>query len=163
MPTAVALLAVTLACQTAQSSVPRAIESIPPDQFTAFPTIPVAMALRTPVPVATPRPTPKPTPRPVLHSHSIRGLASWYCKEGVSACHYAYPPGSMVAAACYRLRVALGDHWRGTYVTVLASSGKHVMVQLVDWCGSTSKLIDLYWEPMQRLGGTGVLSVKVSW
>jgi hypothetical protein len=91
----------------------------------------------------------------------IRGLASWYCKAGVSICHYAYPPGSMVAAACVGLRAAMGS-WRGKTVTVTAGS-KQVSVKLVDWCGSKSKILDLYWEPMRRLGGTGVLPVVVRW
>lgn len=94
---------------------------------------------------------------------SVRGLASWYCKAGVSVCHYRYPPGSMVAAACKKLRVAMGPGWRGRTVVVRASSGRQVTVKLVDWCGSATKTIDLYWEPMHRLGGTGVLRVKVSW
>lgn len=89
------------------------------------------------------------------------GLASWYCKAGISICHYAYPPGSMVAAACAKLRAVM-PKWRGRTVTVIAG-GRRVNVTLVDWCGSKAKLIDLYWEPMRRLGGTGVLKVKVVW
>lgn len=93
--------------------------------------------------------------------HAVRGSASWYCKAGVSVCHYKYPPGSMVAAACGKLRAAMGS-WRGKTVSV--SSGRRtVSVKLVDWCGSRSKLIDLYWEPMRRLGGSGVLPVTVRW
>jgi hypothetical protein len=105
-------------------------------------------------------------PRPVVvrpsTSHSIQGEASWYCKTGASPCHYLYGPGSMVAAACGRLRSAMGSHWRGKTVTV-RHGGRSVRVTLVDWCGNRSRLIDLYWEPMRRLGGTGVLDVKVSW
>jgi hypothetical protein len=93
---------------------------------------------------------------------SITGIASWYCKAGISVCHYAYPAGSMVAAACGKLRRAIGPDWRGNIVTV-KSGNRTVIVKLVDWCGSATKLIDLYWEPMRRLGGTGVLPVKVSW
>lgn len=81
----------------------------------------------------------------------------------MSICHYAYPPGSMVAAACYKLRASIGSNWRGRRVVVMASNGNRVVVTLVDWCGSRDKLIDLYWEPMRRLGGTGILRVKVSW
>jgi len=95
--------------------------------------------------------------------HSVRGRASWYCKAGVSVCHHSYPPGSMVAAACGKLRASIGTHWRGKVVTVTNASGKTISVKLVDWCGSTDKLIDLYWEPMRRLGGTGVLPVTVRW
>lgn len=112
----------------------------------------------------------KSTPRPkvatksvtISTSHSVFGVASWYCKAGVSICHHSYPPGSMVAAACGKLRRAMGSHWRGDIVRV-QSGGRSVTVKLVDWCGSTTKLIDLYWEPMRRLGGTGTLPVKVSW
>jgi len=76
----------------------------------------------------------------------------------------------MVAAACGKLRVAMGPRWRGKTVTVIRSTlvrgeKKHrfVIVKLVDWCGSSTKLIDLYWAPMQDLGGTGVLPVTVRW
>jgi hypothetical protein len=75
----------------------------------------------------------------------------------------------MVAAACGKLRAAMGPNWRGKMVTVkgphkteYAPEGR-VTVRLVDWCGSKTKLIDLYWEPMRQLGGTGVLRVTVSW
>lgn len=68
----------------------------------------------------------------------------------------------MVAAACLKLRKAMGPDWRGQIVTVTSGS-RVVTVKLVDWCGSTTKLIDLYWEPMRRLGGTGVLPVTVTW
>lgn len=97
-----------------------------------------------------------------ISGRSVRGSASWYCKAGVSICHHSYPPGSMVAAACGKLRRAIGSAWRGKVVTV-SSGQRTVTVKLVDWCGSTSKLIDLYWEPMRRLGGTGVLPVTVRW
>ncbi len=95
-------------------------------------------------------------------SQAVRGTASWYCKAGVSICHHSYPPGSMVAAACLKLRKAMGSDWRGQKV-VVKSGSTSVTVRLVDWCGSTSKLIDLYWEPMRRLGGSGTLPVVVSW
>lgn len=91
-------------------------------------------------------------------------MASWYCSTRIPVCHYRYPPGSMVAAACGKLRVAMGPRWRGKVVTVRSSlTGRSVNVKLVDWCGSKTKLIDLYREPMRRLGGSGVLQVKVSW
>jgi hypothetical protein len=96
------------------------------------------------------------------YGRSIKGKASWYCSVGIPICHYKYPPGSMVAAACYKLRQAMGPNWRGKTVRV-TSSGRHVTVKLVDWCGSKDKLIDLYREPMRRLGGDGVLPVRVSW
>ena len=119
-------------------------------------------------PSATSRPRPpqpakaKSEPIAPRTSHSITGKASWYCKAGVSICHHDYPPGSMVAAACGKLRAAMGPDWRGKTVTVAGGSGK-VSVRLVDWCGSKTKLIDVYWVAMHKLGGTGVLSVTVSW
>ena len=58
----------------------------------------------------------------------------------------------------------MNNHWRGKVVSVMSNvTGKIVNVKLVDWCGSSDKLIDLYWEPMRQLGGTGVLSVTVRW
>jgi len=97
-------------------------------------------------------------------TEAVRGKASWYCLAGVSSCHYQYPSGSMVAAACGSLRKAMGPHWRGQTVTVTGGSGS-VSVVLVDWCGSKDKLIDLYAEPFSRLAalGRGVVLVKVSW
>jgi len=94
----------------------------------------------------------------------IRGQASFYCSPAHPICHYRYPVGSMVAAACGRLRDAIGPKWRGRVVTVRAGS-RSVLVQLVDWCGSSSKTIDLYAAPFQRLAplSRGVVEVSVSW
>lgn len=111
----------------------------------------------TKVPIVREKTKPKPA-----NKHKLSGKASWYCKAGISICHYKYPPGSMVAAACAPLRKALGPGWRGRIVAV-SSGGRTVKVKLVDYCASTSKTIDLYWEPMRRLGGTGVLPVVVRW
>jgi hypothetical protein len=127
-------------------------------------------------PMPTPMPVDKPPARPVIRqvphpsraprsvptSHSIAGTASWYCSAAQPVCMHGYPPGSMVAAACSRLRSAMGPGWRGRTVTVTAN-GRLIKVKLVDWCGSTDKVIDLYREPMRRLGGSGVLSVTVRW
>lgn len=99
---------------------------------------------------------------PKVSAHTVRGTASWYCSPAIPICMHGYPPGSMVAAACGKLRRAMGKNWRGTSVVV---RGPHssVRVVLVDWCGSKTKLIDLYQEPMSRLGGTGTLTVTVIW
>ena len=115
-------------------------------------------------PERTPPPTPPTTPRPVAPKigHHVSGKASWYCSVEKPICHHRYPPGSMVAAACASLRRAMGPSWRGRVVTV--GSASHVVtVRLVDWCGSKTKLIDLYRAPMARLGGSGTLPVTVSW
>ena len=104
--------------------------------------------------------TPAP-PQPV--GRSIAGKASWYCSRSKPICHYAYPPGSMVAAACAKLRQAMGADWRGKTVTVTRKGWAPIRVKLVDYCASKTKTIDLYYEPMSRLGGTGVLDVTVTW
>ena len=96
-------------------------------------------------------------------AHSVRGYASWYCSPAQPICMHGYPPGSMVAAACGKLRAAMGPNWRGRTVTVRAAHNRQVQVRVVDWCGSTTKLIDLYQAPMSLLGGTGVLFVVSRW
>lgn len=68
----------------------------------------------------------------------------------------------MVAAACGKLRSAMGSHWRGKTVTV-STKTRTVSVKLVDWCGSKDKTIDLYYAAMVKLGGSGVLAVTVRW
>ena len=101
---------------------------------------------------------------PSVRGGSVSGTASYYCSPAHPICHYRYPVGSMVAAACGRLRNAIGPKWRGRFVTVTAGS-RAVRVQLVDWCGSSSKTIDLYAAPFQRLAplSRGVVKVTVSW
>lgn len=125
---------------------------------------PHRLSRRPPGPLVRPKTEPivPTTIQMALTGSSITGKASWYCKAGVSICHHSYPPGSMVAAACGKLRSAMGTHWRGRIVTV-TSGNRSVIVKLVDFCASRDKLIDLYFEPMRRLGGTGVLNVRVSW
>jgi Lytic transglycolase len=100
----------------------------------------------------------KPTPKP---SHSRGGTASWYCKAGVSECHYQYS-GGLYAAAGPGLRV--GD-WRGRKVKVCASGGC-VHVTLIDWCACGSgRLIDLYSDAYRRIAplSSGTASVTVYW
>ena len=116
------------------------------------------------------KPTPKPKPVAGTSgggggggggSHSVRGFASWYCKPGVSACHYAYS-GGLYAAAGPALRVG---NWRGRTVTA-CGSGSCVSVKLIDWCACGSgRVIDLYSDAFSRLAplSSGTLSVRVSW
>ena len=116
------------------------------------------------------KPTPKPKPVAARSggrggggggSHSVRGIASWYCKPGVSACHYQYS-GGMYAAAGPALRVG---NWRGRTVTV-CGSGSCVNVKLIDWCACGSgRVIDLYSDAFSRLAplSSGTLSVRVTW
>jgi hypothetical protein len=70
----------------------------------------------------------------------------------------------MVAAACGKLRAAIGPDWRGMQVTVMANQ-QRISVRLVDWCGSKDKLIDLYAAPFSMLAPTsrGVVAVEVGW
>lgn len=98
---------------------------------------------------------------------SIRGLASWYCRAGVSICHYAYPDrrgADLYAAAGPRLRRAVGAGWRNDVVTVCGQ--RCARVRLVDWCechggeSGVEKLIDLYWDAWTATGGG---TVTVSW
>ena len=110
--------------------------------------------------------TPKPKPAPASGGgggggRSVRGIASWYCKDGVSVCHHAYP-GGLYAAAGPALRVG---NWRGRTVTV-CGSGSCVNVKLIDWCAcGGGRVIDLYSDAFSRLAplSSGTLSVRVSW
>ncbi len=111
------------------------------------------------VAAATPRP---PSPR-VAAGASARatGPASWYCKPGVSVCHYAYS-GGMYAAAGPKLRVG---NWRGRVVRV-CGSGSCVTVKLIDWCAcGGGRVIDLYSDAFRQLAplSQGTVRVTVSW
>jgi hypothetical protein len=105
------------------------------------------------VPVATPKP---------VTTHSITGLASWFCRAGVSPCTANHPDTSgfnAYAAAGPRLRRALGSDWRGSIVYV-----DGVRVKLIDWCQcyegrSNEKLLDLYYDVFARVGS----SVRIRW
>ena len=117
----------------------------------AQPSLPAPKAIV--APIATPKPA---------TSHRISGVASWYCRAGVSPCTNGYPDGSGVdayAAAGPRLRAALGSSWRGRIVYV-----DGLRVRLIDWCQchageSNEKLLDLYFDVYARVGG----SVTVRW
>jgi hypothetical protein len=93
---------------------------------------------------------------------SLTGGASWYCKAGVSVCHYKYPDGpgfDAYAAAGGPLRRALGPTWRGSVVLV-----NGIRVKLVDWCGCPEgRIIDLYWDVAHALGISGVGRVTIRW
>lgn len=98
---------------------------------------------------------------------SISGAASWYCRAGVSVCHYAYPDTrgfNAYAAAGPSLRKAIcgsttSNCWRGKVVSV-----DGINVKLVDWCQcykgqAHEKVLDLYYDVFKRVGG----SVTVRW
>jgi hypothetical protein len=109
-------------------------------------------------------PTPRPTRQPVAvvgGNHRVSGTATWYCKTGVSACHYQYP-GGMYAAAGPGIRIG---NWRGRTVRV-CGNGRCVTVKLIDWCACPgSRIIDLYSDAFQRLAplSSGTVKVTVSW
>lgn len=119
-----------------------------------------------------PTPTPKATHRATSagSAHALSGMASWYCKAGVSVCHYQYPDGAgfdAYAAAGPRLRAAIcgtasSDCWRGRAVTV-----NGIRVRLIDWCQcfkgeASEKIIDLYWDVAHALdiGGEGRVTIR---
>jgi hypothetical protein len=100
------------------------------------------------------------TKRPRI-THRVRGDATWYCKTGVSSCHYARS-GGMYAAAGAEIRV--GD-WRGRQVQV-CQGGACIWVTLIDWCACEGdRIIDLYSDAYRRLDSlsSGVLPVTVGW
>lgn len=94
--------------------------------------------------------------------HSISGLASWYCRAGISPCTYGYPDGSgfdAFAAAGPALREAIGPDWRGRVITV-----DGIKVKLIDWCQCyqgepNEKLLDLYNDVYKRTG----TNVHIRW
>ena len=111
--------------------------------------------------IVIPRPTASST-RARVGDGALRGEASWYCKAGVSVCHYQYPDGpgfDGYAAAGPALRQAIGPGWRNSIVSV-----DGVRVKLVDWCAcGTGRIIDLYFDVAHALGITGVGQVVVRW
>ena len=129
------------------------------------------MPVAKPIVRAVPTPPPPPPPARAESSgggsnlsakRSISGLASWYCRAGVSACTYGYPDGSgfnAYAAAGPALRAAIGPDWRGRVITV-----DGIRVKLIDWCQCYQgepheKLLDLYYDVYQRTG----TNVRIRW
>jgi len=102
-----------------------------------------------PQPVVTPKVVQRATPKPIgapRTSHSVRGVATWYCQPGVSRCTSGYPSTGAYAAAGPALRAALG-HWRGKVVWV-----NGIRVTLVDWCAcSGAHVIDVYHSTWLRI------------
>jgi rare lipoprotein A (peptidoglycan hydrolase) len=137
--------------------------SFEPRSVPAQPVKPESVLKPTPKPKAPPAAPRAPAPKAVASGarSSASGAASWYCKPGVSACHYQYS-GGMYAAAGPALRVG---NWRGRTVTVCSGS-RCVNVKLIDWCQCYgSRVIDLYSDAFSRLGSLseGTIRVKVYW
>jgi hypothetical protein len=106
--------------------------------------------------------TPSPTAESVRRERiRARGDATWYCLNGVSACHRDRGSG-MYAAAGPELRV--GD-WRGRKVSVCRGDDC-VRVTLIDWCACPGdRVIDLYGDAFRELASlsTGIVPVTVRW
>ena len=149
-------------CCQSSALAPRASYEAPSLSFRPV-VLPSATPEPTPRPTRKPRPTarptPKPAPKPKPRGHVLRGAASWYCRSGVSRCHYRYPDQGgfdAYAAAGPALRRALGD-WRGRIVWV-----NGIRVKLIDWCQCykgerLEKVIDLYYDVFRRSGGRVVI------
>jgi hypothetical protein len=100
------------------------------------------------------------TKRPPI-THRVNGIATWYCRTGVSGCHYAHSSGLYAAAGA---EIRTGD-WRGREVRV-CGGGNCVWVTLIDWCACAgNRIIDLYSDAYRRLDplSSGTLSVTVGW
>jgi len=116
-------------------------------------------------------PIPSPHVEAISGPGSIKGKASWYCNYDdpdyvFSVCHYKYPDGpgpDYYAAACGKLRRAMGSDWRGKRVGVIGN-GRATVVRLIDYCASEDKTIDLYRDAMDALGPSGGgYNVTVTW
>jgi hypothetical protein len=130
----------------------------PPDR--ARPDVPVAKAIVRPIATPPPEPALEAAAKPT--ANAITGLASWYCRAGVSPCTYGYPDGSgfdAYAAAGPGLRAAIGPDWRGRIISV-----DGIKVKLIDWCQCYKgepheKLLDLYYDVYRRTG----TNVRIRW
>lgn len=102
---------------------------------------------------------------------SLRAMASWYCRAGVSPCMTIHPDTAgfdAYAAAGPRLRAAICGvqsctSWRGRIVTV-----NGVRVRLSDWCQcgwhqSWEKAIDLYYDVWLRAAKPTGGRVVIRW
>lgn len=110
--------------------------------------------------IATPKPTVKPTKPPkVFSAHTTSGIASWYCKSGVSRCTVGHPGGYYAAIRRDLLEL------RGQRVLV-CSSGGCIKVTIIDCnCGPNANLIDLYWDAFNAIGNpsSGFMKVTLKW
>ena len=122
---------------------------------------PTASALATHRPTATVAPSVL-RPAASMSGHSITGVASWYCRPGVSRCTRSHPDG--LYAAIRRDLLAL----RGERVTVCRADlpSVCVVVTIIDCnCGPNANLIDLYSDAFRELAplSRGVVKVTVHW
>jgi len=128
----------------------------------ARPSVPDAKPIVRPVPTPEPPRPAKAADTPTVSKRSISGLASWYCRAGISPCTYGHPDGSgfnAFAAAGPALREAIGPDWRGRVITV-----DGIRVKLIDWCQCyqgepNEKLLDLYYDVYKRTGP----NIRIRW
>lgn len=117
-----------------------------------------ALTIRTPKPIIVPKKTPKPQVQPP--NHTLFGVASWYCKTGISRCTIGHPGGYYAAIRRDLLEL------RGERVLVCAGKGNCVRVTIIDCnCGPNANLIDLYWDAFAAISNPslGVVKVTVRW
>lgn len=98
------------------------------------------------------------TPK-VATSNSVKGVASWYCKSGVSRCHYKYSGGMYAAVKRSML------YLRGSKVNV-CTPDNCIVVTVIDCnCGPNANVIDLYADAFQKLAplSDGTVKVTVKW
>jgi len=125
--------------------------------------IPTPSLLPRPAPTAKIIIKPKNTPAPKIStSHKLSGIASWYCRPGVSRCTYTHPTGGYYAAIRKDLLELVG-----TRVLVCAvGTGKCVTVKIIDCnCGKNANLIDLYWDAFDAISNPslGRIEVTLKW
>lgn len=122
----------------------------------------------TPVPAITKRKAPVPDPIVVIKpkkesaqkitaaNHSLSGVASWYCKTGISRCTIGHPSGYYAAIRKDLLEL------RGQRVLV-CSQTNCVRVTIIDCnCGANANLIDLYWDAFAAISNPSLGRVKVT-
>lgn len=158
-------LALVVGCQPAPVPTPTVPVALPlPPRVNPAPSAPAPSLAPTPVPTPSlaPMPTAAPVPLPRSNVSTARGVMSWYCVAGRSACTAGYRASDLVAAAGPYLRQALGSGWRGSTVEV---QGVHV--RLVDVCECYgTRLLDGTGAVWQALGlplGLGLVEVELTW
>lgn len=152
-----------VSCGTSYSREPYVPQPIPSELFTPVIVDPIPEKTISPRPrPSIIQPTPiaiiKQTPKPKT-SNQISGIASWYCKTGVSRCTIGHSGGYYAAIRRDLLEL------RGERVLV-CSSGGCVRVTIIDCnCGPNANLIDLYWDAFNAIGNpsAGVMKVTLKW
>lgn len=163
----VCIIFLLVACGSVEGREIKRVGPLPPEEF-----YPVTLSHHA-TPEPTIRPTPKPTPRPtkkpkIVKLHTLQGrpnsailtgVASWYCKSGVSRCTRGYPSGMYAAIRKDLL------YLRGKTIKVCSTiSGACIHVRIIDCnCGPNANIIDLYSTAFRALAplNAGKVSVKL--